>query len=140
MDAKFFIKCTAFSRSGIGASMTKKLAKHTAADIVLKKIRYEVFSDDEDDDIVPKIVSSSDHISELLNFCVQKNFHKPEFNLIEDYGPTHCPTFTYECVLNSISRKASDSNKKSAKQMSAKYVLDILKLASVLIFNVNGKF
>ncbi|KAL7025562.1 hypothetical protein ACKWTF_013534 [Chironomus riparius] len=128
MDAKFFIKCSAFSRSAIGASMTKKLAKHMSADIVLKKLRYEVFSDDEDDE-GPKSVSSSDHISELLNFCVQKNFHKPEFNLIEDYGPTHCPTFTYECVLNSISRKASDSNKKSAKQMSAKYVLDILKLS-----------
>ena len=132
MDAKFFIKCLAFDRSAIGASMQKKLAKHIAADLVLKKIRFEVFSDDEDeDDIAPTTsISNNDHISELLNFCVQKNFHKPEFNLIEDYGPTHCPTFTYECVLNSITRKASDSNKKSAKQKAAKYVLDILKLVS----------
>ncbi|XP_070502750.1 protein Loquacious [Chironomus tepperi] len=129
LDAKFFIKCMAFGRSAIGASMTKKLAKHTAAEKVLKKLRYEIFSDDEDDDIVPNRISNSDHITELLNFCVQKNFHKPEFNLVEDYGPTHCPTFTYECVLDSISRKASDSNKKSAKQKAAKYVLNILKLS-----------
>lgn len=133
LDAKFFVKCKAFDRSAIGASMTKKLAKHTAADKVLKKIRYEIFSDDEDDDLVPGSISSGDYVSELLNFCVQKNFHKPEFNLIEDYGPTHCPTFTIECVLNSISRKASDSNKKSAKQKSAKYVLDILKLVRFLM-------
>jgi len=108
--------------------MTKKLAKHTAADKVLKKIRYEVFSDDEDDDLVPNTASSTDYVSELLNFCTQKNFHKPAFNLIEDYGPTHCPTFTYECVLDSISRKGSATNKQLAKKIAAKNVLDILKL------------
>jgi dsRNA-specific ribonuclease len=138
LEAKFFIKCTAFGRSGIGASMTKKSAKHTAADIVLKKLRYEVFSDDEDDDLVPSTASSTDYVSDLLNFCTQKNFHKPEFNLIEEYGPTHCPTFTYECVLNSISRKGSASNKPLAKKIAAKNVLDILKLVRFIVLSLEA--
>lgn len=58
---------------------------------------------------------------------MQKNFHKPDFILTEDFGPTHQPTFTYECRLDSIVRSGSASNKQQAKKLAAKNVLDILK-------------
>ena len=134
INIKFVIKCSAFGKSAIAAAPTKKLAKHTAADKVLKKCRYEVFSDDEDDELVSNPINNDDFVSELLNFCVQKNFHKPDFILIESYGPTHCPTFTYECRLDSMSRKGSATNKQLAKKIAAKNVLDILKIVRILYF------
>lgn len=124
---KFHMKCTAFGKSTIGSGVTKKSAKHAAAELLLRKINKTYDSDeDDDDDAVSRINNNCDYVSQLLNFCVQRNFHKPEFTLTDSYGPTHCPVFTYECKLDSISRSASSSTKKNAKNLAAHSVLEIL--------------
>lgn len=61
-----------------------------------------------------------------------KNFHKPVFECISSFGPTHDPTFVMECKLDSIVRTATAGVKFTAKHMAAKAVLDILKEVSEL--------
>lgn len=123
---KFYIKVSALSKTALGFGVTKKAAKHAAAEQLLKKINNAYDSDDEDESFN---AYNTDYVSELLNLCVQKNFHKPDFVLTESYGPTHLPVFTIECRLDSIKRSGSASNKQLAKKLAAKQVLDILKLS-----------
>lgn len=69
----------------------------------------------------------SNSTSELLDYCTLRNYHKPSFECIASFGPSHDPSFTFECKLDSIRRTATAGNKQLAKQMSAKLVLEILK-------------
>ena len=138
---KFFIKCQALGRESIGEGVTKKviydginvclnlislklrqIAKHTSAELILNKfIKNE-------DEIPSETTCESNSISELLDYCVLKGYHKPDFRCISSCGPSHSPSFTFECTLNSIKRTAEAGSKKLAKQLSAKAVLDIIKM------------
>lgn len=103
------------------------MAKQNAANCLLNKLnRVENSDSDEEDDDIQDF-SQFDSVSELLNFCVQRNQHKPIFKEVESYGPSHCPIFTCECRLDSIVRNGIAPNKKDAKKKAAKKVLDILK-------------
>lgn len=115
--------------TGFGAGTTKKMAKHEAAENLLLNIKKHLLTGDIDVDFGSSSggTSSGDSISELLNFCVLKNYHKPLYCEIENYGPTHSPTFTYECRLDSIRRSGTSSSKGQAKQLAAKNVLEIVK-------------
>lgn len=122
-EKKFWIKCCALGRSAIQGGPTKKSAQHGAAQIVLHKLEMNT---DESDDEVEK-VNKGDFVTDLLNLCVLKNYHKPQFNCIDSYGPSHDPSFVYECRLDSIVRTATANNKNQSKQMAAKEVFEILR-------------
>lgn len=125
MNLRFFIRCKALGIATVGGGLTKKIAKHTAAEKLLNKHLRPTDYDNDDDD-VPQ-TQDINCITELMDFCVLKDFHKPEFNLVVSCGPSHAPTFTIECKLNSIARKGTAGSKSQAKQLAAKEVLDILK-------------
>jgi hypothetical protein len=127
---KFFMRASAFNKVAIGAGATKKAAKHSAAENLLNKINSLSDDDDDDDDDENSSfqnISNHDFISELLNFCVQKNFHKPTIVEIDSFGPTHAPTYIFECRLDSIACRSSASSKQVARQNAAAAVLDIFK-------------
>lgn len=105
--------------------MTKKSSQHAAAELILYK---NEISDESDDDV--QSVSKGDSVSDLLNLCVQKNYHKPILKCIDTYGPSHDPLFTFECRLDSIVRTATAKTKNESKQMAAKEVLDIMLAVS----------
>lgn len=118
--------------STIGGGTTKRIAKHSAAEkLISKYFRPNRFEEDDDEVIQTPDVN---FISDLMDFCVLKDYHKPEFSLVTSCGPSHAPTFTIECKLNSITRTGTAGNKTQAKQLAAKEVLDILK--SVSMFNL----
>lgn len=125
-EKKFFMKCTALGKSAIDGGPQKKSAKHAAATLVLRKIQGGVDDSDSDDDA--QNCAKEDYVTELLNLCVLKNYHKPQFACIDSYGPSHDPRFTFECRLDSIVRTATANNKNQSKQLAAKEVLDICKL------------
>lgn len=123
---KFFIRCQALNLSSVGGGVTKKIAKHTAAEKLLNKYQR---CDEEDDDVLMQQVDSN-CISDLLDYCVLKGYHKPEFTCISSCGPSHAPSFTFRCKLDSVDRTATAGSKQLAKQLSAKQVLDVLKSVS----------
>lgn len=123
-NMKFFTKCNALGISSIGGGVTKKIAKHTAAEKLLLKFSRNDDNDDDDDEQSYQTNS----ITELLDYCANKNFHKPEFSCISSCGPSHAPSFTFECRLNTIKRTATAENKQKAKQLSAKAVFEIIKM------------
>lgn len=123
---KFFIKCSALSLSSVGGGVTKKIAKHTAAERLLHKLSRNADSDDEEDE--QSYQADTNSITELLDYCANKNFHKPEFACISSCGPSHDPSFTFECRLNTIKRTATAGNKQLAKQLSAKAVFEIIRM------------
>lgn len=73
-------------------------------------------------------ISNEDYVTELLNLCVQRNYNKPEFRCVDSYGPSHDPSFVFECRLSSIVGTATANNKNQSKQMAAKEVYESLKL------------
>lgn len=127
-NMRFFIGCSALGLYSIGGGVTKKMAKHTAAEKLLIQLRQD--SGDTAD------VQSYSHslevnaITELHDYCTVKNFHRPDFKCVSIFGPTHDPSFTFECSLDSIVGKATAGTKQLAKQLSAKVVLDIVKQVS----------
>lgn len=133
-NLRFFIRCQALGHTVLGAGVTKKTAKHDAADKLLRKYRRNYDEDDADDD--SKAAVDSNYITELLDYCTLKDFHKPLFACIDSYGPSHAPSFTFECKLDSIKREATADNKKLAKQLSAKAVLEEIKM---MVSGCNGE-
>lgn len=118
--------------------MTKKIAKHTAAEILLKKYMRNYDEDDEAMDYSDEEGAEmhGDYITRLMDFCVMKNFFKPEFECINSYGPSHEPVFTFQCRLSSIKKNADAENKKLAKQLSAKKMLDEIMVVSARRKNI----
>lgn len=55
-------------------------------------------------------------------------FFQPEFTYVSTCGPSHAPSFTFKCKLNSIERTAEAGSKQLAKQLSAKSVFDVIKM------------
>lgn len=105
------------------------MAKHSSSEKLLQKYNRPdaMSSDDDDDDELSSQGMGSNSIVELMNYCTVKDYHKPEFECILECGPSHAPSFTFQCRLDSIKRSATAGNKQEAKQMSAKKVLDIIK-------------
>lgn len=125
------IKCNALGYSSVGKGVTKKAARHNAAENLLLKYNHQTDEDMSDDDEDAKSAATGGNaISELLDYCVVKNFHKAQFTCISEVGPSHSPTFTFECKLNSITREGKAGIKQIAKQNAAKAVLEILKMVT----------
>lgn len=131
-NMRFFMRCQALGFESIGGGVTKKMSKHNAAENLLKKCLQSGGVEGNEDDVPASQSVEIDYISRLLDYCVVKDFEKPTYTCIEDYGPSHSPTFTFKCELNSIQRNGTASNKKQAKQLAAKEVYDIIKLVSVV--------
>lgn len=125
MKFTFFIRCQALGKEAVGGGLTKRIAKHTSAENLLKKILARNNNDDHDSDSDNRQTQPDKNaIGDLLNFCVVKNFSKPDFQCISSVGPSHAPSFTIQCQLNSIIREATAGNKQQAKQMAARKVYD----------------
>lgn len=128
-EKKFWVKCIALGKSAIEGGPTKKSAQHSAAGLVIRKIQRK--NDDSDSDDEPVSYNREDYVTELMNLCVLKNYHKPQFACIDSYGKDHERSFIYECRLDSIVRTATAETKNKSKQMAAKAVLDIVKSVKI---------
>lgn len=125
-EKRFWVKCIALGKTAIEGGPTKKSAQHAAAQTILQKCNQG--SDDEGEEEEVESVAKGDYVTELLNLCVQMNYHKPVFECIDSWGPSHDPCFIFECRLSSIVRRATANNKNQSKQMAAKEVYDVMKL------------
>lgn len=147
-EYRFHVKCTALGKEVIGYGLTKKIAKHMSAQMILQKYSDNSMDIDDDELNIPQVVERNS-ITDLLDICAQRNFAKPDFKeisvvgkfnmfsmtnfsylLLFFLGPPHAPRFTIECSLSSIIRSAVASSKKQAKQMAALEVLKVVKTVS----------
>lgn len=131
----FRIRCEALGYSAIGEGSQKKSAKHQAAEKVIKMFLSEGAAspdDDEDDDSTDAGFepSSSDWISDLIQFCMERAYPKPTYNVIKQLGPSHAPEFTIRCQVGSVCQDADEKNKKMARQMAAHKMLKGLQMVS----------
>lgn len=146
-EYRFHVKCTALGKEVIGYGLTKKIAKHMSAQMILQKYSDNSMDIDDDELNIPQVVDRNS-ITDLLDICAQRNFAKPDFREISvvgkfikflavnfyyvflSLGPPHAPRFTIECTLSSIIRSAVAPSKKLAKQMAALEVLKVVKTVS----------
>lgn len=126
-EKRFWVKCIALGKTAIEGGPTKKSAQHAAAQTILQKCNQGSDDEGEEEEEVES-VAKGDYVTELLNLCVQMNYHKPVFECIDSWGPSHDPCFIFECRLSSIVRRATANNKNQSKQMAAKEVYDVMKL------------
>ncbi|KAG5670870.1 hypothetical protein PVAND_001103 [Polypedilum vanderplanki] len=131
-NCRFYIQVIALGKDAIGAGSTKKQAKHDAAQKLLFELNPKDCDDDNDED-------NPDYVTQLLDFCVRKDYHKPQFNETERFGESHCPIFSFECILDSIRVIASANSKKLAKQKAAKACLEIFQQIYPIKKNVSVK-
>lgn len=84
-EYRFHVKCSALGKEVIGYGLTKKIAKHMSAQMLLQKYSYN--SEDNDDDVlsIPQVVDRNS-ITDLLDICAQRNFAKPDFKEISVVG------------------------------------------------------
>ncbi|KAG5669237.1 hypothetical protein PVAND_017129 [Polypedilum vanderplanki] len=122
---RFFMQVKALGKIAIGAGATKKSAEHSAAQKLLNLINCPDEVEENEEISINNV--NVDYCSQLLDFCVQKNYHKPEIKEIESFGESHCPTFIFECKVDTICRRAQANNKKTAKQEAARNVLEIFR-------------
>lgn len=87
-NMRFFVKCQALGKESIGGGVTKKIAKHTSAERLLQKYFNNDIDDmDDNSDMMDVQTVDSNHITDLLDYCVVKNFKKPDFVTIKNFGP-----------------------------------------------------
>lgn len=69
---RFFIRCQALKLEAVGGGVTKKIAKHTAAEKVVNKF----LKNEENDDVQLQQSVDTNCISDLMDYCVLKGYHK----------------------------------------------------------------
>lgn len=126
----FRIRCEALGYSAVGEGSQKKSAKHQAAEKVLKMFLGEGSNSPDYDEENGMESSSSDWISQLLQFCIDHAYPKPEFVVIDQKGPSHAPEFNIRCQVGSVCEDANEKNKKMARQMAAHKMLKGLRIVS----------
>jgi dsRNA-specific ribonuclease len=99
-ERRFKIVCEAFGCKTVGEGANKKMAKHEAAKKLLRKLQNQ--NDDSDDNEESQNYSTSDFVSNLLDYCVLREFPKPVYILKKQVGPSHAPEFTIECQVGSV--------------------------------------
>lgn len=69
-------------------------------------------------------------VSKLANFCVQKRFSPPEYQMAEESGPPHRPNFTMKVKVNNIWYQPTISvrTKRGAKHLAASVCLQAFGL------------
>lgn len=72
ISMRFFIKCQALRLEAVGGGVTKKIAKHTAAEKLLNK--YLKNEDDEELQLLQTVDTNC--ITDLMDYCVLKGYHK----------------------------------------------------------------
>lgn len=118
-EYRFHVKCSALGKEVIGYGLTKKIAKHMSAQMLLHKYSYKSEDDFIDDDelSIPQVVDRNS-ITDLLDICAQRNFAKPDFKEISVVGKfiiwfsitiylismfslrsTTCPSFHYRMFI-----------------------------------------
>lgn len=85
-EYRFHVKCSALGKEVIGYGLTKKIAKHMSAQMILQKYSDNSIDIDDDDEInIPQVVERNS-ITDLLDICTQRNFAKPDFKEISVVG------------------------------------------------------
>lgn len=128
----YFLILEAFGYKSTGHGANKKIAKHRAAEKLLMKLERKGHDIDEDDidDLDFSNCSTSDFVSDLLDYCVHRDFPKPEYVDKKQIGPSHAPEFTIECHVASVTTVAIENNKKMARHSAAQKMLSELKAVS----------
>lgn len=66
----------------------------------------------------------SNYIGRLNEMCAQNKIPMPSFLELQDVGPPHMKSFTYECHVGPKVTTATAGQKKVAKHHAAKEMLD----------------
>nr|AFX89026.1 R2D2 isoform a [Mayetiola destructor] len=129
-DPKMFAYVVeAFGFCAKGSGRSKREAKHEASANLLEilkqidrfKSKFNVVPQ------TPRPSSETDAVGTLLDICVQRNWPIALFEEMQAYGEPHRPRFTIVCSLSSIQRTGTSTTKKSAKQLAAKAMLDVVQ-------------
>lgn len=71
---------------------------------------------------VPQL--SLNYIGHLQEVCFQDKIALPTYNELQDVGPPHMKSFTYQCQIGKITTVATAGQKKVARHTAAKEMLD----------------
>lgn len=94
----------------------KKEAKRMAAAAALKKIGIETNYDPGAEQVTA--------VSHLYQGAAKKIHSKPIFKLINEEGPDHNKTFTYEVIVDGESATGKGGSKKAAMEEAARNLLN----------------
>uniref|UniRef100_A0A6B2EGQ0 Putative staufen n=1 Tax=Phlebotomus kandelakii TaxID=1109342 RepID=A0A6B2EGQ0_9DIPT len=125
-DKMFTIRVKAFEATAEGSARSKQEAKHIAAGNLLMILGQDIESLRVA--TVEKISrAEQDYVGTLLDICIRRNIPIAKFECISSCGPSHAPSFTFKCEMSQISKTATHSTKKGAKQLVAKAMLDLVQ-------------
>jgi ribonuclease R len=143
----FTCKCSVNFVSGIKQTIakanSKKSAKQLAAGNMIKLIN-DLIESGKREDVNPDNITVFDELEADNNYVgqleelyrINKNFSSPEYSY-EMKGPTNNAQFTAQCIINYYGEKfqteALSVKKKTAKQISAKKMLDVINEKALYI-------
>lgn len=110
-----------------GTGRSKQEAKHQAAANLLKIVEKDMEKPGEFSKLEMNNRTEIDYVGTLLDICVKRNLPVASFELIDSHGPSHAPSFTYECTVSHLKKKGTHSSKKGAKQVAAKAMFDLIQ-------------
>ncbi|XP_076657703.1 protein Loquacious-like [Halictus rubicundus] len=70
----------------------------------------------------------TNYVGSLMEYCVKNRMPDPCFDVVSITGESHNLTFTMSCTIGSVSKQASATTKKAAKQNAAKEILQHLEV------------
>lgn len=120
---------TASHYSANGVSSSKQSAKHLAAKTLLEKLKHV----DKFKSILLEIPAVpegeknnnvADPVSNLLEICAKNSWDFPDFNLINQVGPSNEPVFTITCAFKEYRTEGCSRTKKDAKKLAAKQMIE----------------
>lgn len=129
----FGARVSAAQKSAIGQGLNKKSAKHAAAAACLLQLGIKA---EYQSDMVAADEKQSP-ISTLLDLCIQRKLPIAEFNEVQACGPSHCPEFTFECRVASLTREAKAPSKSKAKAKAASLMLQVIQEVKNVTDQVN---
>ncbi|XP_059610598.1 RISC-loading complex subunit tarbp2 [Phlebotomus argentipes] len=125
-DKMFTIRVQACELWAEGSARSKQEAKHEAARNLLSALGFDVQSLGLA--VTEKVNrADSDHVKTLLDICLTRDLPMAQFHCIDARGPSHAPAFTLKCEVSQLTKTATHSTKKGAKQLVAKAMIELIQ-------------
>ncbi|XP_030642715.1 interferon-inducible double-stranded RNA-dependent protein kinase activator A homolog [Chanos chanos] len=118
-----------------GQGVSKKIAKHQAAEAALKMLESSPQANlpmqkAENDGCALESGDLPNPVGELQELAMQRGWHLPEYTVCMEAGPPHMKEFTVTCKLETLSQTGVGNSKKLAKRAAAEKILEELRRLS----------
>nr|XP_004226748.1 RISC-loading complex subunit tarbp2 [Ciona intestinalis] len=123
---QFVYRCMVGDVTATGQGGSKKIAKHAAAEAVLKTLTNGLVEPESFPDVMEtsaveygRDVDDTNPVGSLQELVVARGWRLPEYALAHETGPAHKKEFIICCTVESFKEYGSGSAKKHAKRLAA---------------------